>query len=87
MTYEEAKLHIKELEKVNDYYSNKLNSFEKGEMGLTPKHVKESPEWQEAKTGFDKTFAELRNFNAYFIKTFKKEYNKERAEKRKMLQR
>ena len=87
MNYEEAKLHKQELERISDINGNKLNSFEKGEMGLTPDHIKVLPEFQIAKREFDKSFAELRKFNEYFVKTFKKESLKERDEKRRKLQR
>lgn len=44
-----------------------------GPMGLTPDHVKASPQYKEAKARFDWDFSNFRNFNAYYVKTFKKE--------------
>jgi len=85
MTYAEAKLHKEELENICDINSKKINSFEKGEMGLTPKHIKILPEYKLAKQSYENSFAELRKFNEYFVKTFKKEYANERQNKRKML--
>jgi hypothetical protein len=87
MTYEEAKLHKQELEKISDMLGDKLNGFEKGLMGLTPDHIKKSDEFQIVKMQFQKAFAELQKFNIYFTKTFKKESAKERDNKRRQLQR
>jgi len=78
MTYEEAKLHKQELEKICESNSNKLNSFEKSKMGLTPDHIRNLPEWQETKKLFNNSFTELRSFNQIFLQTFKKEYASER---------
>lgn len=85
MNYQEAKLHSEELNKICDTWGDKLNSFEKGEMGLTPDNIKALPEWQQAKKEFDKSFAELRKFNSYLVKTFKKELALERTNRRKQL--
>lgn len=52
-------------------------------MGMTPDHVKAVPEWQQAKKDFDQAFAQLRNFNGWYVKTFKKEIAQERKEKYK----
>ena len=82
MTYEEARAYKQELEKRNKTYSDILNSFEKYSNGLTPDHVRVLPEWREARKASENSFAELRNFNAWFVKTFKKEYVAERRNKR-----
>ena len=60
-----------------------FDSFGKTPMGLTPDHVKAMPEWKQAKASFDKVFAELRTFNGWFMKTFKKEIQAERKNKYK----
>ena len=49
-----------------------FDSYGKTEMGLTPDFVRAMPEWQQAKKEFDKAFAELRAFNGWYMKTFKK---------------
>jgi hypothetical protein len=85
MNYEEAKLHREELNKICDTWGVKLNTFEKGEIGLTPDHIKALPEWKEIKRLYDNSFDELRKFNDYFVKTFKKEYAMERRNRRKQL--
>ena len=54
-------------------------------MGMAPDFVKAMPEWQKAKKEYDKAFAELRNFNGWYVKTFKKEISAERKEKYKSI--
>ena len=49
-----------------------------GIMGLTSDSVKSSPEWQTANTNFATAFANLRNFNNWFINVFSKELRQER---------
>lgn len=61
--------------------SRRLGVSERGPMGLTPDAVKEMPEWRAAKTRVDKAFAQLRAFNAAFVKRFAKELRAERAER------
>lgn len=81
MTFEEAKLHKQNLEAQNKIDSDKLNEFEKfgeGVMGMTPDHVREMPEWQLAKRNFQVSFNQLREFNGWYVKTFKKELLAER---------
>ena len=84
MTYEEAKIHKQDLQNKNNHDSEILKEFEKygkPDMGLTPESVRVLPEFQQAKQEFNKSFNELRNFNAWFVKTFKKEYARERKYK------
>jgi hypothetical protein len=57
---------------------------EHGPMGLTPDIVRETPEWRAAKTRVDEAFAQLRAFNATFVKRFAKELRAERAERTRM---
>ena len=76
------------LENALDAADKALKAFDKygkNEMGMTPDHVKEMPEWQQAKKEFDKAFSELRNFNGWYLKTFKKEIAAERKEKYKSI--
>jgi len=86
MTYEEAKAYGEELMERNKIDSDNLKFFDeiygRSSMGLTPDHVKALPEWKEAKETFNRSFAELRSFNAWFTKTFKKEYMAERRNRR-----
>jgi len=82
MTYEEARAYKQELEERVKTDDDILNSFESYPNGLTPDHIRVLPEWQEANKAGKKSFEELRNFNAWFIKTYKKEYANERHNKR-----
>ena len=41
-----------------------LKAFTKGPTGLTPDHVKFSPEYRAAKLAFDQAFARMRAFNS-----------------------
>jgi len=66
---------------VADKVLKAFNQYGKSGMGMTPDFVKAMPEWQQAKKEFDKAFAELRNFNGWYVKTFKKEIAAERKEK------
>ncbi|MCR8994607.1 hypothetical protein [Brevibacillus laterosporus] len=84
MTYEEAKAYKQKLEEKNKDDSAKLKAFgkhSKSAMNLTPDHVKVMPEWEKARRAFDHSFTELRNFNAWFVKTFKKEYVNDRRKR------
>ncbi len=44
-----------------------------GPMGLTPDHVKASMRYKMAKAKFDWEFANVRAFNSWYVKEFKKE--------------
>lgn len=75
------------LENALDVADKALKAFDllhgKSAYGMTPDHVKAMPEWQQAKREFDKAFAELRNYNGWYMKTFKKEIMEERKNKYK----
>lgn len=60
-----------------------LEPFPRLPNGLTPDHVKQTPEWQAAKSAFDRAFSKVRAFNALYTKKFKKELAKVRSEARK----
>ena len=84
MTYDEAKLYQKQLYAINDEHSDKLKEFDKygkSAMGLTPDHVRDMPEWKRANREFDLSFAKLREFNGWYVKTFKKEILADRRKK------
>lgn len=44
-----------------------------GPMGLPTETVRLSPEYRDAKSKYDAAFAKLRQFNGWYLKTFKKE--------------
>ncbi len=41
-----------------------MNGFPKGPLGLTPDHVKSTPEWQAARQEYQAAFAALRKINS-----------------------
>ena len=72
--FESALAEKLRLESECEAFSRAMQSFPRGPMGLTPDHVSASPEFQQAKRAFDASFRRLRDFNAAFLKKFKKEY-------------
>lgn len=85
-TYQIAKQSKIVLENALDNADKTLKSFDsygKTSIGLTPDSVKAMPEWRQAKAAFDRAFAELRAFNGWYMKTFKKEIMQERKNKYK----
>jgi hypothetical protein len=85
MNYEEAKAFREEMEARHKIDLNNLKTFNKYRiaMGIVPDHIRETPEYQTAKKAVDKNFAELRNFNQWFVKTFKKEIQADRRNRYK----
>ncbi|ASA22730.1 hypothetical protein [Paenibacillus donghaensis] len=84
MIYEEAKANGQKLQKQTNACSDVLkgfNKYGKNALGMTPDHVRAMPEWKEAKKAYDESFANLRGFNTWFMKTFKKEYAADRRSK------
>jgi len=89
MDYTEAKKIKAELEAALDVASKTLNAIPgvgSGAMGLTPDAVKFSTEYRVAKTAYEKAFKNMRAFNGWFTKTFKKEYLAERRERQKRME-
>ena len=80
--YEESKRVKQDLEKRSSELGKKLESFPKGAMGLTSEETRKNPEFIKTKAEFDKVFAKLREYNAWFTKQFKKEYAAERNARR-----
>jgi hypothetical protein len=80
MNYQEAKLYRDEMEKRHKIDSDNLKTFDKYKisMGIVPDHIRETPEYQIVSKAVDKNFAELRNFNKWYVKTFKKEIQADR---------
>lgn len=83
MTYLEAKQYKNDLELIVDKYSSELNKFSKNEMGMVLGQIRNTEEYKIIKTNYDKHFKQLQDFNKYFLKQFKKEYQQERTEKRR----
>lgn len=84
MTYEEAKACKQVLENKNNNDSDNLKKFDeyRNTIGIVPDHIREIPEYQALKKTFDQSFAELRNFNGWYVKTFKKEIQADRRKRR-----
>lgn len=75
MDYEQAKARKAELEQRHSEASAALPSYG---GKLTPDAVKATPEWQALKRAYDQAFSELRTFNQWYVKKFKREIRKER---------
>lgn len=56
---------------------------ERGPMGLTPDHVKASPEWRTTRTTMDRAQRNLANFNRGFLKLYKTEWKATLQSRRK----
>lgn len=80
MNFINAKKIKMSLEQARDLASKTLSERypEKGPMGLTPDHIKYSPSFQLDKFAFDEAHENLRNFNTFLLKNFKKELREER---------
>lgn len=81
MTYREFKLIKSELDNKVTELSEKLNSFPKGEFGLTPDEIKFSSEFRALKAEFNVVFQKLQQLNEFGVKAFKKEMKEERKAK------
>ena len=82
LTFQQFQDKSAELNKKTSELAKVLNSFPKGEMGM----VKQTPEVKKIKKEFDTLFKELQNLNKKYVKIYKKELQKVRAEKRRKLQ-
>ena len=82
LSYGDWKQASKDLNSQVDDYSDKLNSFPKGEMGLTPDEVRNSKEYKLAKQNYNNAFKRLRDFNKKSSKEFKRRESKERRANR-----
>lgn len=81
--YELDKNHQAVLDAAVDVTSAVMKAFPRNAMGLTPDDVKASDTYKAAKKSFDMAFANLRSFNAVFVKKYKNELAAERLEARK----
>jgi hypothetical protein len=81
--YARAKLLRDQLEAETNRTDKALKALSGGgAMGLTPDHVRATPEWQKAKHEFDAAFAALRAFNTVYVRRFKDELAQERRRRR-----
>ena len=83
MTFLEAKAISEALDAEVKAASVELRSTSGGgPMGMTPDHVRGTPEWQRAKRTFDGAFSRLRAFNGWYVKAFKSQLRDERNQRR-----
>jgi hypothetical protein len=77
--YPEAKAKSLELEAEAERTGKALKALSGGgPMGMTPEGVRSTSEWKAAKREWDTAFAALRNFNAVYVKRFKREIQQDR---------
>ena len=82
-TYSEYKeLKSKQNEIVN-ILSDKLNSYPKGDLGMTEESVRMSDEFKSVNSKYWAEFNKLRAINQIGVRKFKKEIRKDYEEKRK----
>lgn len=72
MTFEEANIKKQEINSINEEHSKVLQQFETNNLGLVTDDIRATQEWKQAKRDFEHSFAELRKFNAWFVKEFRK---------------
>jgi len=82
MTYQEAVKQRDQLSLACNTAAEKLEAFPFDPItGLTPDVVRATPEWITAKNGYSVAFNALREFNATFVKKYKKELREERRQR------
>lgn len=82
MSYQDAKTQRDKLDARVRELSAALNTFPKRADGLTPDHIKFSPDYRAVKTAYDSAFKALRQFNINFNRVFKKEIRAERRNRK-----
>ena len=81
MNYQADKQKQQELENATEEASKIMKAFPRGNIGLVADAVKNTMEYKLAKRNFDVSFQALRSFNAVFVKKWRKELAKERAQR------
>lgn len=84
-SYTEYKEMQTKQDAIVDELSDRLNSYPKGEMGLTPDHIKNSEEFKTLNASFKREFNKLREINGLGTRLFKKEIRQANEEKRKLI--
>jgi hypothetical protein len=79
MNYETWKTAVESTEKAMSIASAKLQQFPKGEMGLIPKHIRDLPEFKQAKREYDTFHNTLRVLNKGQKKFIKQRANERRS--------
>lgn len=73
ITFEQYKVEYEALNARLKAASDRMAEFPKGPRGLTPDHVKRSPEWRAAQRAWELASQDSRAFNQRYGKMFKKE--------------
>lgn len=82
MNFEQAKERAEQARLRAKALGDQLRMFPRNEMGLVPDSIKFSEPYRGLKTQFDAAFAKERQTNAYLIKHFKAELQRERGQRR-----
>ena len=81
MNYTQAKARADALNAAHVAACEPMAAFPKGAMGMTPDAVRNTTEWRNAYAAERRAFAELRAFNAWYVKAFRAERNAERSQR------
>lgn len=85
MTYATAKAAREALQEQTRIAGDRLKAIPgvgSGPMGLTPDHVKNSPDYKDARLTYDRAFEAERRYNALFVKMYKREIQADRKARR-----
>ena len=85
MNYEEANVRKQELNEKVDGLSKKLNDLlkdHKASNGFISNEITSRPEIKAVQKEYDLAFSELRTFNKWFIKNYRKQHAKSITNKR-----
>ena len=80
MTFEQAQAEQQRMEAEMHIAENRLKTYPRNEIGLTPDAVRQTEEYQRDRAAFNKLFDSYRTFNAWFVKTFKNELREQRRQ-------
>lgn len=81
MNYQAAKAYAENLNQALRAAALSPAAYPRNAMGVVNDAVRLSPEYQAHKKAYDRAFAELRNFNGWYVKTFRAEMRADRAAK------
>lgn len=81
MNYHEARARSDQLFEAAREAARLLAAYPRSSMGLVADAVRLSPEYQAEKNASDRAFAEMRKFNAWYVKAFKAEIRADRNSK------
>jgi hypothetical protein len=73
-TYEQAKADVDAADARMKLSNEKMNTYPTGNMGLTPDHIKATPEWQADYSESNKALAQVRAANEFMTKNYGDQY-------------